>query len=165
MRSSQHAAAPVELRPLSARGPGAWMRALFRRRAPRARMVAPRQVALGSPLTVEWGVDCPAANVTAVRVTLTGHEVSRQRLSARTGIHVISAASTFAVLEIARLTPPPSQPVVFGRGTVTVPERTITTFAGAYNEIAWAVIVEAELQDAPPLRESFPIVVVPRAPT
>jgi len=138
------------------------MRALFRRRAPRARMVAPRQVALGSVLAVEWGVDSPAADVTGVQVTLVGLEISRQRLSARTGIHVVSQTSTFASLELARAAPEAGQRLAYGRGTVTVPERTVTSFSGAYNEIAWAIVVEAALQASPPLRESFPITVIPR---
>jgi len=140
------------------------MRALFRRGAPRARMVAPRQVALGSALSVEWGVDSPAGDVTAVHVTLVGLEISRQRLSARTGIHVVSQTSTFASLELARVAPEAGQRVVYGRATVTVPARTVTSFSGAYNEIAWAIVVEATLQAGPALRESFPITVVPRRP-
>jgi len=125
-------------------------------------MVAPRQVALGGTLSVEWGVDSPAGDVTGVHVTLVGLEVSRQRLSARTGIHVVSQTSTFASLEIARATPAAGQRVAYGRGSVAVPERTVTSFSGAYNEIAWAIVVEAALQGAPPLRESFPITVLPR---
>jgi len=159
--SPRHAAAPVELRSASAGRLGTWMRALLRRGAPRARVVAPRRIALGAALTVEWGIDCPAGNVTSVRVTLVGHEIARQRLSARTGIHVVSKASAFTILELARVAPERGQRVVYGRDTATVPRRTMTSFAGAYNEIAWAIVVEADLGAAPPLRESFPIVVVP----
>lgn len=161
MGAARHAlSAPVELRPTSTSRLGTWTRALFRRGAPRARMVAPRRIALGGVLAVEWGVDCPSGDVTSVHVTLVGQELSRQRMSARTGIYVVSTASAFTVLELARAAPPPGQRVAYGRGTVTVPASTITSFTGAYNEIAWSIVVAAEFASAAPLRESFPIAVV-----
>ena len=167
MTSARPATAPTELRSTSGRGVGGWMKGLFSRRAPRARVVAPREIRLGARLAVEWGVDCPAGNLSAVLVTLAGTEIARRRISARTGISVVSQTNVFQVLEIARALPDPGVRVAYGQGSMLLPARTVPSLAGRHNEIAWALVVEAEFHveptsgDSPWLRELFPIVVLP----
>jgi len=65
-------------------------------------------------------------------------------------------ASAFTILELARVAPQPAEPAVFGRATLAIPERTVTSFSGAYNEIAWAIVVEAELAADPRCVSRFP---------
>jgi hypothetical protein len=159
-------AAPVELRSTSSRGLARWMKDLFGRGAPRARVVAPREVHLGQQLVIEWGVDCPQGNLATVRVTLAGSEIARHWISARTGISIESQTCVFQIIEIARAVPEPGVRVAYGCDSLLLPGRTVPSLSGRYNEIAWAIVVEADFQptasspDAPPLREWFPIVVL-----
>ncbi|MDB4982221.1 MAG: hypothetical protein JWM82_2973 [Myxococcales bacterium] len=149
---------PVELVPASARRPARWMRRLFDRGAPRARMVAPPEVRLGERLEVEWGLDCPEGDLVSVRVALVGTEIARQHLSARTGISVVSETSDFVDVELARV-PAAGLRIATGRASGVVPARAVPSLAGRHNEIAWALVVEATFVAAPALRESFPLVV------
>jgi hypothetical protein len=156
----------LELRSTTVRGLAAWIRGLLGRGDPRARVVAPPRLHLGQRLEVEWGVDCPARNLAGVSVSLVGTEIAHQRISARTGISIVSETSVFCALEIARAGAQPGVPVALGRGGVLVPAATVPTLAGRHNEIAWAIVVEASFEPAagapaaPGLRESFPIVLL-----
>ena len=123
LRVPPTAAAPVELRAAGARRVPRWIRALFRRRAPRARVVAPPEVRLGERLEVEWSVGCPAGNLVSVSVALVGSE-------------------------IVRAAPEPGLRVVCGRASVVVPPTAVPSVAGRRNEIAWTIVVEAELAPA-----------------
>jgi hypothetical protein len=131
-------------------------------------MVAPPQVHLGVPFEIEWGLDCPAGDLATVSVALVGSEIARQRISARTGISVMSEASVFFDLVIARAIPEAGLRVAYGRAHVVVPAGTgtVPSLLGRYNAIGWAIVVEAEFRppDAPRLSESFSIVVLPGEP-
>lgn len=161
--------APVELVPASSGRISRWMRRLFDRGAPHARVVAPPELRLGDRLEVEWGLDCPAGDLLSVRVSLVGAEIARQLTSARTGISVVSETSDFVVVEMSRSVPAAGLRVATGRGSVAVPARSVPSLAGRYNEIAWAIVVEATFRpapagpDKPNLCESFPIRILPGA--
>jgi hypothetical protein len=153
----------VELKAASSGGLWGRLRRLVRASVPRARMVAPPQIRLGERMAVEWGLDCPEGNAAQIAVTLVGSEIERQRVSARTGITVVSQRHVFRVLPIARAAPEPGLRVAYGLGTVVVPRRTSPSLTGQFHEIAWAIVVEASFRSADVLRESFPLTVLASA--
>ena len=164
MRPPRAATAPVELKPSSSDGLLGWVRRLFRSDAPRARMVAPPRVRLGERMEIEWGLDCPEGNTAQIAVSLVGSEIARQRISARTGITVVSQRHVFRVLEIARAAPEPGLRLAYGRVAVVVPRRTSPSVVGQFFEIAWAIVIEPSFRSAERgaevLRESFPLTVL-----
>jgi hypothetical protein len=123
-------------------------------------MVAPPQIRLGERMVVEWGLDCPEGDAWQIAVTLVGSEIARRRISARTGITVVSQRHVFRVLPIARAAPEPGLRVAYGLGAVVVPRRTSPSVTGQFHEIAWAIVVEASFRSADVLRESFPLTVL-----
>ncbi|HVZ73149.1 MAG TPA: hypothetical protein VHJ20_12300 [Polyangia bacterium] len=165
MPPSHLAPAPVELKPATGRRWPEWMRGLLARGAPRARVVAPPEVRLGQAIEIEWGIDCPAGNLASVSVSLVGSEVAHQRISARTGISIVSHTSVFEVRELARAVGQVGVRVAYGRGSGVVPARAVPSFVARHNEIAWAILVAADFRagtsdrEVPQLRESFPLVV------
>jgi hypothetical protein len=168
---SRPVAAPVELTPTSSSRAARWVRRLFVRGAPRARVVAPPELHLGDRLDVEWGLDCPAGDLATIRVSLMGTEIARQRISARSGISVISDTRHFVVLDIARAVPDRGVRVATGRGSVDIPAGAVPSLPGRYNEIAWTIVVHASFRlapdadEAPDLHESFPLRVLPPGAT
>jgi hypothetical protein len=157
----------TELRPISGGGRFAdWMRRAFSlsRSAPHARVIAEPQVHLGQSLEVEWRLERGAPEITLVTVALVGSEVAHRRISARTGISIVTQRSPFLSLEIDRRAPDGGAPVVSGRGAAVVPTRTVPTLSGKLNEIGWAVVVEASFQAETILRQEFLLLVLPVAP-
>jgi hypothetical protein len=150
----------TELRPLPSRGFTDWVRRLFGRSAPRAHVSAPPAVHLGEPLEIEWRLERGGAEISLVTVALVGTEIARRRISARTGISIVTETRPFLILEIDRQAPDADAPLASGRGATTVPARTVPSFAGKLNEIAWAVIVEASFRTATVLRQEFPFPVL-----
>jgi hypothetical protein len=124
-------------------------------------MVAPPRVRLGERMEVEWGLDCPEGNAAEIAVSLVGSEIARRRISARTGITVVSESHVFRILPIARAAPEPGLRLAYGRGTLIVPRRTSPSVTGQFHEIAWAIVVEASFRSAARgtamLRASFPL--------
>ena len=141
------------------------MRALFRRTAPRVRLLAQRRVHMGDRLEVEWSLDSPVASIERVSLMLVGSEIARRRISARTGISVISEERVFfGTTFVHVVSGGGGGRAAGGRASVVVPARTVPSLAGSYNEIAWAITVEGVLRRAPSLSERYPIVVLPGEP-
>jgi hypothetical protein len=132
--------------------------------APRARVIAPPTVRLGTPLEVEWWLWHNAPEITLVTVSLVGTEIARSRVSARTGISVVTETRPFLTLELDRQAPDEGSPVASGHVEMRVPSRTVPSLAGKLNEIAWALVVEASFQTVTILRQEFPLTVLPVAP-
>jgi hypothetical protein len=155
------ASTPRALKPASGRGFGGWLRAVFGRPSPRAQVVAPPEVHLGGELAVTWRLDFGRREITNVTVALVGTEVARERISARTGISIVTETRAFVSLELDRRMPESSARDATGRGTVRVPAALVPTVTGRLNEIVWAVVVEAAHQAKVVWRNEFPLVVLP----
>ena len=153
--------APRALKPASGSGFRDWLRAAVGRPAPRAQVIAPAEVPLGAELAVSWRFDFGQREITNVTVALVGSEVARQRISARTGISIVSERRPFVTLELDRRMPDRSARSAEGRGLVRVPAALVPTVTGRLNEIAWAVVVEAAHQAELVWRNEFPLVVLP----
>lgn len=151
----------VELRPVTSSKLSDWARRIFARSTPRARVVAPRAVHLGGSLEVEWGLEHGAAELTLATVALVGTEIARRRVSARSGISIITETRPFVTVEIDRRPLGQGGPVTSGRATVIVPAHSVPTLAGRLNEIAWTIVVEASFQAVTILRREFPLAVHP----
>jgi hypothetical protein len=139
-----------------------WVRRTLRPSAPRARVIAAPEIHLGAPLEVDWWLfwrDAPEQ--TLVTVSLVGSEVAHRRISARTGISVVTQTRPFLVLEIDRQIPDKGWPVASGHSEITIPSRTVPSLVGKRNEIAWAVILEASLRTDRLVRQAFPLAVLP----
>jgi hypothetical protein len=154
----------AELRPTSPGGFvvgfGAWLRRTFGRAEPRARVSASPTVRLGSPLEVEWRVE-PARGTQLVRVSLVGSEVARRRISARTGISIVTERNDFFVVELDRVAPAREAGVAHGRGATEVPAGLVPSLAAKFNDISWAVVVEILAAGAQSWRQEFPLTVLP----
>jgi hypothetical protein len=151
----------TELRPVWSGKFTDWVRRTFGRSASRARVIAPPAVHLGGSLEVEWWLWHNAPEITLVTVSLVGTEIARRRISARTGISVVTQTRPFLILEIDRQAPDRGSPVASGHVEATVPARSVPSLAGKLNEIAWALIVEASFQTTTILRQEFPLAVLP----
>jgi hypothetical protein len=154
--------ARTELRPLSSGPLADLFRRVFSRGAARARVIAPREVHLGGLLEVDWWLfwsDAPEA--TMVTVTLVGSEVAHRRISARTGISIVTETRPFLTLELDRHAAQSGWPVASGHVETRVPARTVPTLAGKLNEIAWAVMVDATSGTESLVRQTFPLAVLP----
>ncbi|HSY40621.1 MAG TPA: hypothetical protein VLA79_13865 [Polyangia bacterium] len=141
----------------------AWARRTFGRATPRAQVIAAPALRLGDELDVSWRIDYGHLEVTNVSVTLLGTEVARQRISARTGISIITETRPFLELAIDRKMPEQTARSAAGRGAVSVPLSTVPSVAGTLNEIVWAIVVEAAYQAKPIWRGDFPVAVLPRS--
>lgn len=150
----------TELQPVSSGRFTDWVRRTFARPVPRARVIAPAAVHLGAPLEVEWFLWHDAPEITLVTVSLVGSEIAHRRISARTGISVVTETHPFLCLEIDRQAPDQGSPVASGHVEARVPSRTVPSLVGKRNEIAWAVIIEASFQTVTVLRQTFPIAVL-----
>ena len=150
----------TELRPVSSSWLIDRLRWAFARPAPRARVIAPAVVHPGSPLEVEWWIWHDGPTITLVTVSLVGTEIAHRRISARSGISVVTNTRPFLSLEIDRQTPEDGSPVASGHVEATVPSRAMPTLVGKLNEVRWAVIVEASCNAVTILRQEFPIAVV-----
>jgi hypothetical protein len=118
-------------------------------------------VRLGERLDVEWRLDCAGRAIEKVRVTLVGTEIARRRISARTGIMVVTEKSPFRTLEIDTRALERAASRAEGRGSVVLATPAVPTLAGKLNEVAWAVVVEAIFEAAPIWCDEFPVVVLP----
>jgi hypothetical protein len=156
--------APIAPRPLPAKrkdGLGGWLRGLLGRPSFRGEVIAPPQICLGGELAVAWRLDFGRQEITNVAVALVGSELARERISARTGISIVTETRAFLSLEIDRRMPEQTAGAASGRGTVVVPASTIPTVTGRLNEIEWAIVVEAAHQATLVWRNEFPLVVLP----
>jgi hypothetical protein len=163
---------PVNLEPETGRhGVGAWVRRVLGAGGPRLRLRGPAEVALGQRFEIAWTMEGRAARELAgIAFMLTGNEIARQRISARTGISIVSETAAFARVEmsaaegsdIGSSVHVDAAGLAHGRVFATVPSRAVPSLPGRTNEIAWAVMVEAIFQSRSPLRLSFPITVVAR---
>jgi len=161
---AREAEAPRELRAISRIGLGARLRELLAGPGrPRARVFATAVVRLGGRLRVEWRLDHAGRRLHSVHVTLVGSEIARRRISARTGISVVTATRPFMILEIDHLRRVPDAGArrAEGNGEVMLTAPAVPTLAGKVNEIAWAVVVEAAFAAEPIWRDEFPIIVLP----
>jgi hypothetical protein len=159
------APSPASRRPLkqtTPRGLIAWVRRRFGRATPRAQVIAAPQLRLGEQLDVSWRIDYGSLDVTNVSVTLVATEVARQRISARTGISIVTETRPFLELPIDRKMPEQTARAADGRGAVIVPLSTVPSVAGTLNEISWAIVVEAAYQAKQIWRGDFPVAVLPR---
>jgi len=154
----------AELRPVSAGGfakrVAAWLRRTFGQAEPRAHVVATPTVRLGAPLEVEWRVE-PARGTQLVRVSLVASEVARRRVSARTGISIITERNDFFVVELDRVAPTRDAGVAHGRGATEVPAGLVPSLAAKFNAISWTVVVEILAAGAQSWRQEFPLDVLP----
>jgi hypothetical protein len=139
-----------------------WVRRTFGRARPRAQVIAAPQLRLGEQLDVSWRIDYGSLEITNVSVTLVASEVARQRISARTGISLVTETRPFLELAIDRKMPAHADRAADGRGAVIVPLTAVPSVAGTLNEIAWAIVVEAAYQAKPIWRGHFPVAVLPR---
>jgi hypothetical protein len=153
--------APRALKPARGGGFTDWLRASLGRPSFRAEVVAPPEVHLGGELAVAWRLDFGRREITNVEVALVGSEVARQRISARTGISIVTETHPFANLAIDRQMPERSAREAAGRGAVVVPVSAVPTVAGRLNEIGWAVVIEAAHQARLVWRNEFPLLVLP----
>jgi hypothetical protein len=151
------------LKPITSGGLAAWLRALAGRAPPKAEVVAPPELRLGEQLEITWRLDYGARDVTNMSVALVGSEVARQRISARTGISVVTDRRPFLTLEIDRRMPERDARTANGRGAVVVPASTVPTTGGRLNEIAWTILIEAAHQAKPLWTGAFPVIVLPAA--
>jgi hypothetical protein len=140
----------------------AWARRTFGRAMPRAQVIATPQLRLGEQLDVSWRIDYGSLEVTNVSVTLVASEVARQRISARTGISIVTETRPFVELAIDRKMPEQAARAADGRGAVILPLGTVPSVAGTLNEIVWEIVVEAAYQAKPLWRGRFSVVVLPR---
>jgi hypothetical protein len=152
---------PRELSPRSRAGLGARLRGLFGRPGPRAEVTAPPTVHLGQAFEAFWRFDWGAREVTNVAVTLVGAEVARQRISARTGISIVTETRPFLTLPLDRRMPERGASRADGRGAVGLPMRTLPSLTGRLHEIVWCVVVEGAFQATPIWRGEFPVLVLP----
>ena len=150
----------TQLRPASSEGFAAWLRRLFARATPRARVSASAVVRLGAMLEVEWRVE-PARGTTLVTVSLVGSEVARRRVSARTGISVLTERNDFFVVELDRQIPERDATSVSGSAAATVPAGLVPSLAAKFNDICWSVIVEIVAGTEWAAREEFPLTMLP----
>jgi hypothetical protein len=156
--------ARTELRPLTSGTLPGWFQRILSRGAPRARVIAPRQVHLGGSLEIDWWLfwrDAPES--TMVTVTLVGAEVAHRRISARTGISIVTETRPFLTLELDRHAAESGWPVASGHVETRVPARTMPSLAGKLNEISWAVMVDATRGSETLVRQAFPLTVLPVA--
>ena len=159
------APSPAPRRPLKQTTPGGfivWARRRFGRAMPRAQVIATPELRLGAELDVSWRIDLGTHEITNVSVTLVASEVARQRISARTGISIVTETRPFLELPIDRRMPEHTARAADGRGAVIVPLSTVPSVAGTLNEIVWEIVVEAAYQAKPIWRGQFPITVLPR---
>jgi hypothetical protein len=159
------APSPAPRRPLkqtTSRGLIAWARRRLGRATPRAQVIAAPELRLGEQLDVSWRIDYGSLDVTNVSVTLVATEVARQRISARTGISIVTEMRPFVELAIDRKMPAQTARSADGRGAVIVPLSTVPSVAGTLNEIVWEIVVEAAHQAKPIWRGHFPVAVLPR---
>lgn len=139
-----------------------WLRRTFVRGSPRARVIAPSAVCLGASLEVDWWFFCQnGPQVSLITVSLVGMEIARRRISARTGISVVTEMRPFLTLEIDRQVPDCGSPVTSGQAEAKVPLRSAPSLAGRLNEIAWAVVVQASFGASTVVRQEFPLIVLP----
>ena len=117
------------------------------------------RVYLGAPLEIGWRVE-PALDTTLVTVSLVGCEVARRRVSARTGISVITERSDFFVVELDRQVPDPDATNLSGKGATTIPVGLVPSLVARFNEISWSVIVEIVCVPQAS-RQEFPLTVLP----
>lgn len=151
-----------ELRSVSSVGLVNWVRRTFTRRSPSARVIAPSVVCLGASLEVDWWLFCQdGPEVSLITVSLVGMEIARRRISARTGISVVTETRPFFTLEIDRQVPDHGSPVASGQAEAKVPLRSAPSLAGRLNEIAWKVVVQASFGALTVLRQEFPVTVLP----
>jgi hypothetical protein len=160
---SAHLARLTELAPAE---PGGWvlrLRRMFRTGEPRARVFA-SAARLGTRLDVEWRLDHGTREITNVSIALVGSEVARLRISARTGISVVTERQPFLTLAIDRQMPEPGARNGAGRGSTMITAPAVPTLTGRLNEISWAVVVEAAFQANPIWSREFPLTVLPVVP-
>jgi hypothetical protein len=163
MTAPSPSAEPRPLRPIATGGLLSRLRALWGRGEPRAEVVAAPEVRLGEELTVTWRLDHASVEVTNVSVTLVGREIARERISARTGISVVTNARPFLTLAVDRRMPEAKASGSEGRGSVLVPRSSAPTVAGHLNEISWAIVIEAAYQADAVWAGTFPVTVLPLA--
>ncbi|HEX3902274.1 MAG TPA: hypothetical protein VH853_05435 [Polyangia bacterium] len=163
MSAPRPSAPPRALRPIGSGGFAHWLRGLVGRAPPKAEVVAPPALRLGEQLELTWRLDYGARDVTNISVALVGSEVARQRISARTGISIVTDRRPFLTLEIDRRMPDRDARTADGRGAVVVPASTVPSIGGRLNEIAWAIVVEAAHQATPLWTGAFPVIVLPVA--
>jgi hypothetical protein len=150
----------AELQMLSSRGLGGWLRRTFGRPTPRPRVSASSTVRLGQPLEVEWRVE-RAVGTTLVTVSLVGREVAHRRISARTGISVVTERNDFLVVELDRQKPERAVATISGAGATVVPAGLVPSLAARFNEISWAVVVDVVFGPVVTARHEFPLIVLP----
>jgi hypothetical protein len=149
-----------ELRPASSGGLRAWLGRVFGAATPRAHVSASPTARLGAPLEVEWRVE-PAHGTKLVTVALVGSEIARRRVSARTGISIVTERSDFFVVELDRHVPTRDAAEVKGRGATEVPAGLVPSLAAKVNDISWSVVVEILSGAAESARHEFPLTVLP----
>ena len=149
----------TELRPASSRGLGDWLLRAFGRAAPRVRVTS-SAARLGASLEVEWSVE-PGGGTTLATVSLVGSEVVRRRISARTGISIVTERSDFFVVELDRQAPATGTARVSGKGAAVIPAGLVPTLAAKFNEISWAIVVELLSSGPQSTRQEFPLTVLP----
>jgi hypothetical protein len=132
------------------------------RAAPSARLSATAPARLGQPLEVEWRIE-PALGTKLVTVSLVGSELVHRRVSARTGISIVTERSDFFVVELDRRVAGPGAPFVAGAGAAVVPAGLVPSHGAKLHEIVWSVVVEILTGEAETRREEFPVTVLPVA--
>jgi hypothetical protein len=152
---------PRELSPRSREGLADRLRGLLGRPAPRAQVTAPPTVRLGQTFEASWRFAWGAREVTNVAVSLVGAEVARRRISARTGISVVTETRPFLTLPLDRQMPERGASRAEGRGTVGLPMRALPSLTGRLHEIAWSLVLEAAFQATPIWRAEFSVLVLP----
>jgi hypothetical protein len=115
-------------------------------------------VRLGGNFQVHWNLAGRAGGVQDLRLRLLG----REEASSGSGRRRDTAASVFAMLEIARATTPETTQA--GEASVTIPDRLVPSFAGKNNEINWYIQVLGKTAWGPDVSEAFPVTVLPSAP-
>lgn len=151
---------PAELRVTAPRGLAGWWQRTFARNLARAHVSA-TSARLGARLSVEWRVE-PTDDTTLVTVSIVGAEVARKRLSARTGISVVTERSEFFVVELGRHDVSPRGATVSGVASHDIPAGLVPSFAAKLNEIAWAVVVDVTRAAGETQRLEFPLMMQPQ---
>jgi hypothetical protein len=120
--------------------------------------VSPGAVPLGGRLRVQWKLTGRTGMLKNLHLRLEG----REEATNRRGKNSQTSTSTFANLEIARVTL--AREMEAGEASVTIPSGLVPSFAASNNKIVWAIWVHGEIEHWPDLKKQFAVSVLPAAP-
>jgi hypothetical protein len=114
-------------------------------------------VPLGGELRVRWAIDGRVEKLRRFTVVLEGREEAtyRRGTDTHTNRHVFAR---FRIVDAVSPVPPQG-----GSAKVTIPQRTMHSFAGRYNKIVWVLRVLGDIPSWPDSEDEFAVTIAPRA--